>query len=824
MSSATAADPRVARAARRVWSSAAVAAVLLTLPISVLPTPHLSVDELTLGLVLAVTVAVSERWASTTVRIGDQSHNLTLGEVPLVVGLVVVAPVTLLVARVGGALLGLQVFRRQEGHKTAFNLVHLTVETLVAIGFAMLVAPAGFDDGVRLTVLGVAVAVAVAVGGGLAMATVMRITSGQRPRGSLVASTVRGGLFPSLVACGAAVMGLALWGVSPVLLWGPLAVTAAIVTAHRSGLGLLQANDIQAGLLTFTSSVTGEEDVIATAAHLVEATRSLLSAELVAIKLGTTGADDAPWIGVGPADASKLDHELALEGRHDEVACCAGSARETIFAALPGGWLAVTMDRSSIRPHDRSAVHMVGNHASIALANAERGARLRRQASEAHHQARHDSLTGLPNRAALRSAIEVATLDGDPFGVLLVDLNDFKQINDALGHAAGDEVLAELARRLEPVADGVRLLARLGGDEFAVVMAGDQGACVDMGRRVNDEIAREVTVSGYAIEVGSSVGVALYPAHGTDVGELLKHADLAMYDAKARGGGVSVFGTDSSGKAIRQLAISSAFRHALQDQQLAVVFQPIVDVGTGALTGVEALTRWTHPDLGPVSPDEFIAVAEQTGLITELTHFVLDTTLRWQRLWAAAGLDLQVAVNLSPRSLLDAALPRLIRRHLETHDLPPGRLTLELTENSVISDPTRTLATLDRLSNLGVKLSVDDFGTGYSSLSYLRNLPLDCVKIDKSFVLPMDGDQRARDLVAGIVGLCDRLGFSVVAEGIETQDVLDDLRRMGCAFGQGYFLSRPMDGADLLDWHAGRVDALELLIPTPNGDGVASRA
>jgi|GEM_PF-6458716 len=797
--------PIVDRPEQRVWIASALAAVLLALPISQLPVPSVGVTELLLGLCLAASVAASERWASTTVRIGEQTHNLTLGEVPLVVGLVIVSPGVLLLARITGAFVGLQVFRRQAGHKTAFNIVHLTAETLVAIGLAAAVAPDGLHDGLRLTILGTSVAVAVATGGGLAMAAVMRITAGRRPPGTLVVSTVREGLFASLVACGAAVMGLALWGVSPLLLWGPLAVTTAIVAAHRSGLGLVQANAIQAGLLTFTRSVTGEEDVTATATHLVEATRSLLSAELVAIRLdGLDDGHDPSWIGVGSAEASKLDHDLALDGRHDEAGCCVGSARETVFAALPMGWLAVGMDRASIRPHDRSAVHMVGNHAAVVLANAERGTRLRRQAAEAHHQARHDSLTGLPNRVALRSAIQAAIQADQPFGVLLVDLNDFKQINDALGHAAGDEVLTELSKRLGPVTEGARLLSRLGGDEFAVVTPGDQAACVALGRQINGEIGREVHISSYDLLVGSSVGLALYPDHGTDVGELLKNADLAMYEAKALGGGVAVFGTDSSGRAMRQLEISSAFRHALQEQQLTVVFQPIIDVATSAVTGVEALTRWTHPELGAVSPDEFIAVAEQTGLITELTHFVLDTTLQWQRLWAAAGLDLQVAVNLSPRSLLDAALPRLVQRHLATHGLPANRLTLELTENSVITDPTRTLAALDRLSGLGVRLSVDDFGTGYSSLSYLRNLPIDCVKIDKSFVLPMDGDPRARGLVAGIIGLCDRLGFSVVAEGIETQDVLDDLQDMGCASGQGYFISRPLDGPGILDWVRGR--------------------
>ncbi|HUG86898.1 MAG TPA: bifunctional diguanylate cyclase/phosphodiesterase, partial [Euzebya sp.] len=386
------------------------------------------------------------------------------------------------------------------------------------------------------------------------------------------------------------------------------------------------------------------------------------------------------------------------------------------------------------------------------------------------------------------------------FATLLLDLDHFKEINDALGHAAGDEVLREVGRRLSTMQHDARMIARLGGDEFAVLIDGGQASGVEWANRLLTVIRAPVKVEPYALEIDGSVGIAVHPDHSTSADELLSYADLAMYEAKAERLGVSIFGTAAAGQAVRHLAISTSMRTALGQGQITAVYQPQIDLRTEQIVGVEALARWTHPELGPIRPEEFVRVAEQAGLLHELTDAMVDDALQWQRRWAADGFDLQVAVNINPRTLLDAELPRRLARAVDQHSVAADRLTVEITEGSVMTDPPRTRAVLARIHDLGVKVSIDDFGTGYSSLAYLQDLPADEVKIDKSFVLPMAGRRTALPLVSGIIRLCHELGFTVVAEGIERSEVQATLRGLGCDRGQGFVIARPMAAEDITTW------------------------
>ncbi|CAN5297777.1 hypothetical protein BH23ACT9_BH23ACT9_03980 [soil metagenome] len=789
----------------RIWWVVGVTASVSLMATVLLDWTTPTGTDLLIAIGLCAAVAATERWASLTVRIGDQTHNLTLSELPLVVGLFALphAWPLLVLSRTAGVLIGLQVLRRQEAHKTAFNVAHLWAETLLAIAAFTLIAPRSLTDGGRVTLTVLTVAMVVATVGGIGMAVVASVMSGTL-RADLVLRGIREGMGPSLMTSAAAVVSLALVETSPALLWAPIAIMAALLVAYRAHVRLIEANTMQQRLLSFTQQITGEAGLRATAEQVCATTRSLMDAPTAALRVPDIDGVDHRWIGIAPADAALMDHRLAVEmagGPHD--GCCPEGADLTLLAtvgAIEGCWLAVTMAASTVDVHDRSSLSMIANHAAVALANARRGQALQQQALDAQHHANHDALTGLPNRAHLLSHIRDAIADQRPFGLLVIDLDDFKQINDALGHAVGDTVLTEVTRRLGPAGRHARVVARLGGDEFAAVIGGGEAVCRELADRLRDAIAQPVNVGPYTIEVGSSTGVALYPAHGTDPDELLKNADLAMYEAKDTGGGASVFGAAAGGRAMRHLAISSGFRSALHGGDIAVAFQPVIDLQSEQLLSVEALARWTHPELGPIGPDEFVRVAEQAGLITELTHQVIDTALGWQSSWAAAGLNIGVSVNLSARSLLDMDLPLHVARQLDDHAVDPGRLTLELTESSVISDPTRTMAVLQRLSSLGLRLSIDDFGTGYSSLAYLRQLPADEVKIDKSFILPVGREPGATALVSGIVNLCHELGYDVVAEGVETAEVQGTLAELGCDRGQGYDIARPMPGGDILSW------------------------
>ena len=793
----------------RVWLL-----VTATLPLLVAATvalvPPLTVDSASLALAggVMLAVAASERWVSLTIRTGSQSHSYTLSEAPLLFGVLLLNQALLVAARVAGMVLGNQVLRRQQGFKTAFNVTQAWLETGLAIIAATTIARAPLGAGPRLLLTAVVIGVLVNTIGAGSMVTAMWAMTGEL-RTAPGRRALNTGVAPAVTSAVVGASTTVLWTVSPVLVLGPAAALAALTLGYRSYLTLVESNRAQAALLTFTEQVSGRGDVDATAHRVAATTKDMLTARDVGIRLTTPGGG-ATWLGVDDATGLALAH--AFTDRDSRWADGPAGDDEIIFAQMGRDWLAVVMERDSIRDHDRRTVEMVANHAKVVLDNARSSQSLRHQVAQAHYRATHDSLTGLPNRAALLTAIADHLTGGNPFGVLLLDLNDFKKVNDALGHHAGDLVLTEITARVEPLLPDLHLFARLGGDEFAAIVEGSTEACHATAERLHEVIGRAVRIDAYEVAVGSSIGVALAPDHGADASSLLKSADLAMYEAKRRGGGTEIYGRAAGGRAMRELEISSAFREALDRGDIDVAFQPIIDLDSGSVAAVEALSRWSHPTLGRIQPDEFIAAAEQHGMIGQLTEQVLGSALRWQRLWAATGLDLQVAVNISARSLTDDALPNMVAAALRDHDVPANRLTLELTESTVVSNPEVTIANLRRLRALGVRLAVDDFGTGYSSLAYLRELPVDEIKIDKSFVMPLDSDDRTPPLLSGIINLCKEMGFELVGEGIETPAVRDRLTSMGCTRGQGFHIGRPMDGTDLLQWQAGWVRRQEIAL------------
>ena len=422
-----------------------------------------------------------------------------------------------------------------------------------------------------------------------------------------------------------------------------------------------------------------------------------------------------------------------------------------------------------------------------------------------------DELTGLPNRRLLSDRLDRALTLGARKGftsaVLLIDLDRFKEVNDTLGHDYGDELLRSVSARLASAFRASDTVARLGGDEFAVLLTevADEQSAVAQAERCLTLLREPFVVRGFSLGVDASIGVVLSPHHGRAASELLRAADVAMYEAKAGRLGVLVYDRSLDGHSPGRLALLGELRRALQEDQLMLYYQPKVDVALGQVTGAEALVRWQHPERGLVSPDEFIPVAEGSGLILPLTMYTLEVAVAQARAWLDAGNAIQVAVNVSPRCLLEPGLPGQVRKVLDRHGLPARLLRLELTESTVMADPQRALASLTELRDLGVAISIDDFGTGYSSLSYLKQLPVDELKIDRSFVADMLADGHDAVLVRSSIDLGHNLGLAVVAEGVEDEETLLALSALGCDIVQGYHLARPMPAPAFTDWVVGRL-------------------
>ncbi len=423
-------------------------------------------------------------------------------------------------------------------------------------------------------------------------------------------------------------------------------------------------------------------------------------------------------------------------------------------------------------------------------------------------QARTDDLTGLANRrqfyAQLNRAIEGCRERGASFALLTIDLDHFKELNDTLGHYAGDLLLQQIGPRMQSVVRG-DAVARLGGDEFGLILRDASGAAA-AAERIHQALARPFELDDLTVAVQASAGIAVFPDDATSTNGLLQRADVAMYQAKSQRSRYAFYSPGASTGSRERLGLVAELRSAIEQGGLVVHYQPQVDLRTNTVSGVEALVRWQHPRRGLLGPDQFVPIAEQTGVMRELTASVLEQALAQQRAWLDEGHDLSLAVNVSATNLLDTAFLGDLRRRLDRWRTPPGMLRLEITESVLIAEGSRVGRVIDSLGDLGVKLSLDDFGTGYSPLSYLRELPVAEIKIDRSFVEAMMSDRDTATIVAAVIGLARRLGIEVVAEGIETAGQLEMLRTFDCPFAQGYLFSRPLPAQVVGRWL--REDAL----------------
>jgi diguanylate cyclase (GGDEF)-like protein len=472
-------------------------------------------------------------------------------------------------------------------------------------------------------------------------------------------------------------------------------------------------------------------------------------------------------------------------------------------------------DTATFTNDDLTLLQTLISHLAVAI-------RSTRLVEKLGHDATHDSLTGLVNRAYLGARISSQLANtSSRIAVLLLDLDKFKEVNDVLGHHVGDRLLTVVAQRLRECLPESATIARLGGDEFAVLLT-------DLGE---DPIATATAIADRAVAAlmhpvrfeealltpEASIGIAISTGHGST--DLLRHADTAMYVAKSSDQSIAVYQPEMDQGRAQRLALLADLRVAVEThpEQFAVYYQPKIDITSGKVVSAEALVRWSHPSLGIVNPDQFIPLAEATGLIERLTAHVLSTALAECAQWVNSGHDISVAVNLSPRTVAQQDLPALVQRMLSAAGLSPDRLILEITESSVMGEPERTVPVLNRLAADGICLSLDDFGTGYSSLSYLQRLPVRELKIDRSFVAGLTSDDAvsSRALIRSMTALAVNLGLRVVAEGIEEKRQLDELAALGCHVAQGYLISRPLPPSDLHQWlrahHSGSATRLRLV-------------
>jgi diguanylate cyclase (GGDEF)-like protein len=572
---------------------------------------------------------------------------------------------------------------------------------------------------------------------------------------------------------------------------------------------------------------------------LLDATElSIFSGSVVRLRLrsftgGIVFSDDGTTTGALPATTDAF-RTAAKGGRHMAIVPdptggeervirvlqpivpnASGQATGVLEVYLPYAAIAAKVDAQLRGTYLRTGAALAALYLVLALISWSSTRRLRRHAAEREHQALHDPLTGLPNREWFRVRAE-RTLRGAQGGergaIVLADLDRFKEVNDTLGHHAGDELLRVVARRLRESLRTDDSVARLGGDEFGLILPNlpDAAHALELLGRVRDELADEISLESLSIGIEASFGVAFYPEHGTTVEELLKHADAAMYQGKRRTAGVVVYELAEEAPGTQSLVVQGELRHALERDELLLHYQPKIALDTGRACGMEALLRWQHPERGLLGPAAFLPVIERSGLIEPLTAWVLERALEDRRSWLAAGVRWPVSVNVSARNLESREFATLVLDLLAGSGTAPEELCLEVTETAFAADAGVAARALGVLAEHGVAVSIDDFGMGYTCLSQLRSLPVTEIKIDRAFVGGLDQSPEDRSIVRSIVDLGHGLGCTVTAEGVETDATADWLRATSCDAAQGYHYARPVPWPDLLDRFSDEADVTAL--------------
>ena len=827
-------------ALRNPWfAAAAVVAVAFVAVATILP-HHTEAFDFRLFIVVFAGMVAAEVF-SLQFEFRGQGVAWSASELALVVALVEIGGTWAALAR-GAAVGAVLVAQRYPAAKGTFNVGMSVLEACVAVMVLDHVPVGPISSPATWLFYLVAIFAANAVGA-LCLAAAITLTQGYPGRAiwtSLFIPVV-------LVSPMAVVVGLALLLLIHVTPWAwllilPLVLTLALL--YRRFGAVTRESQILERVYEFARRVEQVSSHADGTRQIVEAVKELLNADRVALwlppyldeepRLLVAAEDGRAWYD-GPGDPDDLFRRRATEGAHGggpvlislarateaEAAALSRRGAEDVLAAPvttaagEPGYLEVCDRRNDVVTFgdgDRGALDSMLTHINAAI-------RQQQLLTQIRYDADHDRLTGLPNRQRLAAEID-QLLAEDPLagraGLILASLDNYAEVTDTLGHAASDELLLVTAGLLREHAPPQALLARMEGEQFAVLLPGlSLPATERAARRLREATSTRARVAGLDLEVTLTIGVAAAPVHGTDAGTLMQRADVALL-AGAGKTGVASYHPVLDQQSLRRLQLGTELEQAMADGDISVVFQPIIDARTSDIVSVETLVRWAHPRYGSIAPDEFIHLAEQIGRIGPLTDYVLDLALARCRRWLDQDIALSVAVNLSARCLTEPDLVDRVRRALRRHAVPGELLILELTEGSVVDDSVRSGTVLADLHALGLRLSMDDFGTGYSSLSQLRQLPIDEVKIDKSFVLGMATSQGESFIARSIIELAHNLGLRVVAEGVEDELTRNLLAEMGCDKLQGFLVSRPLPDQRLESWILARTGVRSAVPGTPH--------
>jgi diguanylate cyclase (GGDEF)-like protein len=771
-------------------------------------------------------------------HIGRSAHSFSMSEIPIVIGLFLVSPAEYIVARILGSALALGISRRQRPVKLAFNTAQFALCAVVSVALLHLFSS---PDGTLGPTLWIAVLGAMLVDnliGVLCVTTAISLAEG-KPQYVRIPEMLRIGTIVAMTNTSLALMGLTVIWQTPGAAWLFIVPVVTASIAYRAYIAERQQHEALEMLHESTLILQRSPHLDAALISLLDHARKMFRAGVAEIcLLPQRAGDEVLWARVGPGEqidvlgpiGPVLDHPLlvaavtdrqarlvAEEEAADPDGADTGRWRNAMIAPLHGestlvGTLVVADRMSDISTFDKDDLKLfetLANHTAVALENGQLEqslAQLSELKEELRHQAYHDSLTGLANRSLFAQVVaqrlESPAADGMVPVVLFLDLDDFKLVNDSLGHAAGDALLMSVGDRIQANLRAGDVAARLGGDEFGVLLWDDRDmrASLRVADRLTTSFEPGIQVGGREVVIRGSIGVAAgHPGLDT-ADDLLRNADVAMYSAKARGKGrVVVFETSMHEAVVARAQLSADLERAISAGEFVLQYQPIVELATGRMTGAEALVRWVHPERGNLGPDEFIRIAEESEAILEIGRWVLTEACRQARAWRelVADRSFTVSVNISARQLVQPGFVDDVLAIIRGSEIAPEAIVLEMTETAMLQETVATQEKLGRLREAGIGISVDDFGTGYSSLSYLQRFPVSILKIARDFVDVEGTDPEAWELASAIIALGRALRLTIIAEGIERRSQLGRLRTLGCEYGQGFYFARPLDPAAL---------------------------